>query len=327
MTAHSGPFAASRRRFLAAAAAAAIAPTSAALLGANTAAAASGGLPNYAPIPAEAFGPALNANGYFVGRIDNNLYWVTDSFYQAMFLTTRTGVVLVDAPPTIGHNLQRAVDAVTRENGRPSKITHLVYSHSHADHIGASSLLGPDVVRIGHRETRRLLLRDNDPNRPAPSVTFDEKYVLDVGGEQLQLAHHGPNHSPDNIFIYAPEQQTLMVVDVVFPGWVPFKGLAVSQDIPGWVRAQNVAMGYAWQTLVGGHLGRLGTRADGELQQHYVADLAASARATIASLDPTPFFQSNTWAIFKAYLDAASRQTAGPVEARYTGTLAGADVF
>ena len=73
MTAHSGMFAASRRTFLAAAAAAAIAPTSAALLGANTAAAASSGLPNYAQIPAEAFGPALNADGYFVGRIDNNL--------------------------------------------------------------------------------------------------------------------------------------------------------------------------------------------------------------------------------------------------------------
>ncbi|HEX8967661.1 MAG TPA: MBL fold metallo-hydrolase, partial [Chloroflexota bacterium] len=171
MTAHSGTFAASRRTFLAAAAAAAIAPTTAALLGATTASAASGGLPNYAPIPAEAFGPALNADGYFVGRIDDNLYWVTDSFYQAMFLTTRKGVVLVDAPPTIGHNLLRAIDAVTRDNGRPSKITHLVYSHSHADHIGASSLLGPDVVRIGHRETRRLLLRDNDLNRPAPSVT------------------------------------------------------------------------------------------------------------------------------------------------------------
>lgn len=332
MTAHSGTFAASRRTFLVAAAAAAIAPTSAALLGATTAAAASGDLPNYAPIPAEAFGPAPNADGYFVGRIDSNLYWVTDGFYQAMFLTTRTGVVLVDAPPTIGGNLLRAINAVTRDNGRPSKVTHLVYSHSHADHIGASSLLGPDVVRIGHRETRRLLLRDNDPNRPAPSVTFDETYDLEVGGEQLQLAYHGPNHSPDNIFIYAPEQQTLMVVDVVFPGWVPFKGLAVSQDIPGWVRAQNVAMGYAWQTLVAGHLGRLGTRADGELQQHYVADLDASARTTLANLDPTPFFQKygptgNAWAIFKAYLDAASQQTADPVVAKYTGRLAAADVF
>jgi glyoxylase-like metal-dependent hydrolase (beta-lactamase superfamily II) len=41
-------------------------------------------------------------------------------------------------------------------------VTHLVYSHHHADHAGASSLFDPGVVRIGHEETRRLL-RDDDP--------------------------------------------------------------------------------------------------------------------------------------------------------------------
>ena len=203
-----------RRTFLTAAAAAALGPTAAALLGGPLAsmasAASSSNLPDFAPVPAQAFGPALNADGYFVGQIDGNLYWVTDSVYQAMFLTTREGVVLVDAPPTIGHNLLRAIASVTHASGMPSKVTHLVYSHSHADHIGASSLFGTDVVRIGHRENRRLLLRDNDPNRPPPSVTFDKQYVLDVGGEQLHLAFHGPNHTPDNIFIYAPKHHTLM---------------------------------------------------------------------------------------------------------------------
>ena len=336
MTAPSGcqPDATSRRRFLAAAGAAAAVPAAAALIGGplagNARAAASDHLPDYAPIPPGALGPALNADGYFVGNIHGSLYWVTDSVYQAMFLTTRTGVVLVDAPPTIGHNLLRAIGAVTQANGRPAKITHLVYSHSHADHIGASALLGADVVRIGHSECRRLLLRAADPNRPPPTVTFDDHYVLETGGERLLLDYRGPNHTPDNIFIYAPDHQTLMIVDVIFPGWVPFKNLAVSQDIPSWIRAQDIAMGYPWQTLVGGHLGRLGRRADGNLQIAYVADLLAGARATIASLDPTPFFArygNNSWAIFKAYLDTAAAQVAGPVTAKYLGRLAAADVF
>src|SRR5207245_11801825 len=124
-----------------------------------------------------------NADGYFVGQIDGNLYWVTDSVYQAMFLTTREGVVLVDAPPTIGHNLLRAIASVTHASGMPSNVTHLVYSHSHADHIGASSLFGTDVVRNGPRENRRLLLRDNDPNHPPPSMTIDARQVLAAGVE------------------------------------------------------------------------------------------------------------------------------------------------
>jgi len=335
MTAESAKPPASRRTFLAGTGAAAAGTAAAALLGGpltGTARAAGPVCPpgQFAPVPKRALGPPVNADGYFVGQITGDLYWVTDSFYTAMFLTTHDGVVLIDAPPTIGHNLLRAIGAVTRANGRPSQVTHLVYSHSHADHIGASSLLGSDVVRIGHRECRTLLLRDNDPNRPPPEVTFEDRYTLAVGGQTLELAFHGPNHTPDNIFIWAPGQQTLMLVDVIFPRWAPFKNVAVSQDIPGWIGAQDIAMSYPWHTLVAGHLGRLGTRSDAELQIAYVADLQASARATLQNLNPTPFFKKygdNAWAIFKVYLDAASAQAAAPVTQKYLGKLAAADVF
>jgi glyoxylase-like metal-dependent hydrolase (beta-lactamase superfamily II) len=239
---------------------------------------------------------------------------------------------MVDAPPTIGHNLLRAIDDVTKVNGRPSEVTHQVYSHSHADHIGGSVLFGPDVVRIAHAETARLLERAADPNRPLPNVTFEDKYRLRVGGETLHLDYHGPNHSPDNIFIYAPDYATLMLVDVLFPGWVPFRGLAVSQEIPNWIKAQRIAMSYPWQTLVGGHVGRLGVRADGRTQIQYMNDLEASARAALTSVDPTAIVakygpQGNAWAIFKTYLDAVAETAAAPVVAKYTGVLAAADVF
>src|SRR5258705_4958883 len=132
-------------------------------------------LPDYAPIPRAALGPALNAQGYYVGRVERNFYWITDGVYQSAFLTTKDGVVLLDAPPTIGHNLQRAVDEIAAANGVSNKVTHIVYSHHHADHVGASSLFGRDVERIGHTENRRLLLRDKDPTRPAPDTTFENR--------------------------------------------------------------------------------------------------------------------------------------------------------
>jgi len=325
----------SRRGFLERAALVATVPTAAALLGPSlvaSAAANTPGLPSFAPVPPRSLGPAPNADGYFVGRIRDNLYWVTDGFYQSMFLATAHGVVVVDAPPTIGHNLLRAIKEATTAAGTSSRVTHLVYSHFHADHIGASSIFGDDVVRVGHVETRRMLREAGDPNRPAPKLTFKKRLTLEFGRDRLELAFHGPNHSSDNIFVYAPRHQTLMVVDVIFPGWVPFKNLAVSQDIPGWVRAHDIALDYGWTTLVGGHLGRLGMRADAELQRQYIRDLDASVEQTISSLDPTPFFQQygpagNAWAIFKTYLDAAAQQAADPVVDKYLGTLGGADVF
>src|ERR1700742_4914129 len=89
-------------------------------------------LPDYAPVPQSALGPTLNEQGYYVGRVERNLYWITDGTYQCAFLTTADGVVLLDAPPAIGHNIQRAVDEIA---------------------AGASSLFDRDVARIGHEET------------------------------------------------------------------------------------------------------------------------------------------------------------------------------
>jgi len=116
--------------------------------------------------PPSARGAALNDQGYYVGRVERNLYWVTDGVYQSAFLTTPDGVVLFDAPPSIGHNLRRAVDEIAAAEGVSNTVTHLVYSHHHADH-GAAASLFENVVRIGHEQTRLLLLRDGDPARPA----------------------------------------------------------------------------------------------------------------------------------------------------------------
>jgi glyoxylase-like metal-dependent hydrolase (beta-lactamase superfamily II) len=110
-------------------------------------------LPDCAPIPKSALGPALNEQGYHVGRVERNLYAVTDGAYQSAFLTTSDGVVLLDAPPTIGHNIRRAVDETASANGVSNKVTHLIYSHHHADHAGAASLF--DDKGMSASATRR----------------------------------------------------------------------------------------------------------------------------------------------------------------------------
>ena len=45
-------------------------------------------LPDYLPVPEAALGPALNEQGYFVGRVERDLFWVTDGTYQSAFLAT-----------------------------------------------------------------------------------------------------------------------------------------------------------------------------------------------------------------------------------------------
>ena len=61
-----------------------------------------------------------------------------------------------------------------------------------------------------------------------------------------------------------------------------------------------------------------------------LADVAASVRQAMDTVDPTPYFVKygeNVWAAVRGYLDAVAATAATPVIEQYTGVLAAADVF
>jgi len=318
-----------RRNLMASAGVAAATVPAASLLGRLPAAAAAA-VPacppaKTAPVPPPAKGPAIPKSGYLIQEIAERTFWVTDGLYQMIFLATAEGVVAVDAPPTIGHNILRAIATVTK-----SPVTHAVYSHHHADHTGAMALY-QGARRYAQREVTGLLRQARDRNRPLPHVTFADRLDLKIGDDRVRLAYHGPNHSPGNIFVHLPAQRVLMLVDVVFPGWVPFAYLAESQNIPGWLEAPAQALDYPFQTFVGGHLTRLGTRQDVIIQQEYVADLKAQAAKAIDTFNVEKVYKSvdphNPWAIFRAYLDDVAAQASAEVVPRWIHRLGGADVY
>src|SRR5215471_20679185 len=150
--------------------------------------------------------------GYFVQEIRGGLYWVTDGLYNTMFLVSSQGVVAIDPLPNLGERYLKAIAEVTDK-----PITHVVYSHEHTDHIGAAFLFPKHAVYIAQKKTAEILSRRNDPRRPVPTLTFEHTQTLTVGDQTLVLEYKGINHETGNIFIYAPKQKVLMLVDVVYP--------------------------------------------------------------------------------------------------------------
>jgi hypothetical protein len=121
-----------------------------------------------------------------------------------------------------------------------------------------------------------------------------------------------------------------MLVDIVNPGWAPVYLSNLTEDIPGYIEAPATALSYPWKHFIGGHLGRLGTREDATVHQQYMADIAASVRTAIDTVDPTPYFAKygeNVWAAVRGLLDATTAAAAAPVIEKYNGVLAAADVF
>ena len=280
-----------------------------------------------AALPETAKGPQIDfSKGYLVEEIKDGLYWVTDGAYNTIFLTTGEGVIVVDAPPSIGENYLNAIAEVTEE-----PITHVIYSHTHIDHIGAASIFPDDAIIISHKDVALELEQRNDSNRPIPEVTFEDEYLLEVGNQRLELKYDGPMHVPGNIFIYAPQQKVLMVVDIVFPGWTPFKDLAMAQDVPAFLAAHDKILEYDFDTYVGGHLTRLGTTEDVKIQQEYFQDIEENAAIANQQVSFMEIGQEvgfeNPWLVFQIYADTISQQCTDATVPDWIDRLGGVDLF
>src|SRR5215510_970303 len=218
--------------------------------------------------------------GYFVKEVKDGLYWLTDGAYGTIFLVYSKGVIAVDPLPTLGPRYLKAISEVTDK-----PVTHVVYSHEHTDHIGAANLFPKTATFIAQRETAAILARRKDPRRPVPSVTFEKSYTLKAGEQTLILEYKGINHELGNIFIYAPRQKVLMLVDVVYPGFMPYKNLGIAEDVQGYIRAHTEALAYDFDVFVGGHVSRLGTREDVQTAAQFVNELRSTANAVLGALD------------------------------------------
>jgi len=226
--------------------------------------------------------------GYFVQEIRGGVYWVTDGLYNTMFIVSSAGVIAVDPLPNLGARYLKAIREVTDK-----PITHVIYSHEHTDHIGAAYLFSKDAVYIAHEQTAQILARRQDPRRPVPNQTFSQSRTLDVGDQSLVLEYKGTNHEAGNIFIYAPRHKILMLVDVVYPGWMPYKNLGIAEDVPGYIEAHQEALAFDFDTLVAGHVDHLGTRADVATSLEFVKELQSTVIAEVKTLDFPKFLRAN----------------------------------
>jgi glyoxylase-like metal-dependent hydrolase (beta-lactamase superfamily II) len=251
---------------------------------------------------------------YVVKDVGQGLYWLSDGAYNTIFLVSSRGVIAVDPLPTLGRGYLEAVASVTAQ-----PITHVVYSHAHTDHIGGAALLPAAVTIVAQKDTAAVLAGLGDPRRRLPSITFGERYVLEVGEQTLVLEYKGLNHCPGNIFIHAPRQKVLMLVDVVYPGYAPYPNLGVAASVPGYIQAHRDALAYDFETFVGGHVDGTGSRADVERSLEFVLDVQRTSEAVLAE-QPFPAYLSRRGAVDSVWL--AHDDYEGERVARCTDLLA-----
>ena len=227
--------------------------------------------------------------GYFVDEIADGIYWLVGSGYQVMFLTTGEGVIVIDAPQPIGEKYLQAIQEVTDE-----PITHMIYSHSHADHTGSAGQIFPsDIEYIAHQDTTDILVSENDPNRPIPTITFDDTYTLSVGDQVLELYYIGPFHSEGDMIILAPKQKVVMAVDLFHPGAAPYRAFGVTVDLDTHIQAHDTLVNdFDFDVLISGHEQILGTKDHIKIDKEFVLSMAEITNQAIQTVSSDKVIQT-----------------------------------
>ena len=267
--------------------------------------------------------------GYFVTEISDGLYWLMDGTYQAMFLTTGEGVIVVDAPTSLGEKYLQAIAEVTNE-----PVTHFIYSHTHIDHVGAAGMFSNNTVIIAQQQATEHLTAKNDPNRPVPNMSFDETYTLDVGNQTLELYYIGNYHSKGDIIIYAPAQKVAMIVDYFHPGGAPFKNFGITQDMGTHIATSDILLKMFDDDVIfiSGHETILATKQHISEYKQFTNNVLNNSLAALEKVSFTDIVQQqgseyDGYAVFDQYLDALAVSCAQDTIEQWDGKLNGLETF
>ncbi|AVV46213.1 MBL fold metallo-hydrolase [Streptomyces sp. ID05-04B] len=291
------------------------------------AAPAASGTTDFLPLPDHVKPLPNTGDGYRLERVGRNGYVLISGIAQCVFVVTREGVVLVDAPPSARAAIKAAIPSVTHK-----PVTHVIYTHDHADHIGA---VGdhPKATVIAHKDTATLLSLSNDPARPLPQwVIRKDHAVIHIGGEEIHLIYPGPNHEAGNIIVHFPGLRLTVMTDVAMPGWAPYRAWGNADSIPGLLKAHDAILDLDFDTFCGGHVYRTGTRAEVAQSREFFLDmwtttLRTSNRIAYADAMQSVAEQENSWAIQKVWFDRIAQSATSELIDRWGTKIAAVDTF
>ena len=233
---------------------------------------------------------------------------------NAGFVVTTAGVVVIDAlgSPALARRLLAEIARVT-----PQKVTHVVVTHYHADHIyglqvfqdaGARIIahqagreyLNSDTARLRLQASRAELAPWIDAQTLLVPATewIDGRRELTVGDTQFVLQPVGPAHTPEDLAVYLPDRKLLYAGDLVFRSRIPFVGQADSRN---WIASLDKLLAMDARVIVPGH-GPVSTEARQDMQ--LTRDYLRYLRKTMgqAARDMTPFdeaYKATDWSQYE----------------------------
>ncbi len=202
-----------------------------------------------------------------ITKLADDVYLFRHQFHQSMFITTSGGVIVTD--PISGDAAAWLKTEIAKLTDQP--VRYVVYSHHHGDHITGGSVFADGAAFVSHAAARAYIADAADALTPVPTITFDNRMFIDLGGKHVELIHTGRNHSDNSLVVLLPKEKILFAVDFIPVETVAYR--TMRSDYPDdWIESLKRVEQLDFDTLVPGH-GKIGRKEHVRMFRGYLEDL------------------------------------------------------
>src|SRR5690349_3798120 len=143
-------------------------------------------------------------------KLADDLFVIRNPFVpgNTTAMVTNEGVILVDDKFEVdAENILAQLKTVTDQ-----PVKYVINTHYHGDHSGGNAkmqAIGAQVV--ASERSRQLMVAGKQPG--LPTMTFNDRGFVHLGGKSVELYYFGRAHTSGDIFAYFPAQRVLAAGD------------------------------------------------------------------------------------------------------------------
>lgn len=233
-----------------------------------------------------------------ITNVKGDVYRFQNSFHYSVFVVTEKGIVFADPI-----NLDAASWVKAEMTKRFAKtVTHLIYSHSHADHASGGSVFADNAIVISQKNAPASI------DGVTPNIRFSKEMSFNSGKHVFELTALGAGHGTDLLAMVIRPENVAFIVDSVSPGTVQFRDFP-HVDVAGLINQLKTLEALDYEVIAPGH-SRIGSKKDVTDQRKYVEWLreavakelnsGKSVDDIVATLDTSAY---SSWGGYKRWRD------------------------
>ena len=152
-------------------------------------------------------------------KVTDHVYSFRSGIHRAMVVVTSDGVIVTD--PINSAAAKNMMDEIRKVTDKPVKF--VIYSHNHWDHIAGARTFKDQGAKIIQHALAAQHTRPNPDVVPADETFKDDKHVVTLGDQTIELIYVGPSHGSGMIVMRVPKERVLNIVDICTPQRIGFR--------------------------------------------------------------------------------------------------------